>query len=73
MPNILIRERPEIRKIFNEIVSDAMFPEGTDIGTTSDILQIEAGGAAGDWITHQLGIPGAEAEIGGWNDYFKTW
>ena len=73
MPNNLRKERPDIKNIFEEIVSQVEFPEGTDIGSTTDILQIEAGGGAGDWITHELGIPAAEAEIGTWTDYKKSW
>ena len=73
MPNNLRKERPDIKNIFEEIVSQVEFPEGTDIGSTTDILQIEAGGGAGDWITHELGIPAAEAEIGAWTDYNKSW
>ena len=38
MPNNLRKERPEIKKIFDEIVSQVQFPEGTDIGPVSDIL-----------------------------------
>lgn len=43
------------------------------MGPSGDTLQIKAGGDAGDWITHQLGIAGAEAEIGAWTDYDHFW
>ena len=36
-------------------------------------MGIVAGGDAGDWITHELSIPAAEAEIGDWSDYNKMW
>ena len=62
-----------MKNIFAEIVQDATFPEGTDMGPSGVTLQIMAGGDAGDWITHELGINGAEAEIGSWTDYDHNW
>jgi hypothetical protein len=73
VPNTLGQEQPQIRSIFKEIVKESRFPEGTDIGSSTENVQIRASGIAGDWITKALGIPAAEAEIGGWNEYTKTW
>ena len=69
IPNTLSQEHPGLRQIYSEIVRDATFPDRTDIGPSGDSLQIRAGGDAGDWIAHELGIAGAEYELGSWLDY----
>jgi hypothetical protein len=73
IPNTLAQEHPDIKKIFTEIVNDADFPDGTRMGPSGDSLKIRAGGDAGDWITHALGIPGSEYELGAWTDYASDW
>lgn len=73
IPNTLAQEHPVIKQIFSEIVNDATFPDGTTMGPSGDSLQIRAGGDAGDWITHELNIPGAEFELGAWTDYDADW
>jgi len=62
---------PEINSIFNEIVKEAKFADGTDIGPSTENIGIVASGDAGDWITSFLAIPAAEAEIGSWDSYSK--
>lgn len=34
------------------------------MGPSTENLKVVAGGCAGDWITHELKIPGAEFELG---------
>lgn len=34
---------------------------------------MQAGGVAGDWINHELGIPTAESELGDWSMYNEFW
>lgn len=64
---------PEIKQVFNEIVNEAKFAEGTDIGPSTENIGIVAAGDAGDWILNELKIPAAEAEIGSWQSYNKNW
>lgn len=73
MPNNLAQKHPEIKKIFQELVEEAQFAPGTDIGPASELLGFKAGGSAGDWIVSELGIPAAEAEIGAWDSYGTDW
>jgi hypothetical protein len=68
-PYKLEKEYPDISQVFDEITEEAQFPEGMDIGPAIDNLGIVAGGDAADWITHTLGIPAAEAELGDKSDY----
>lgn len=73
MPNTLAQRFPEINSIFMEIVNEAKFAEGTDIGPSTENIGIVAAGDAGDWILNELSIPAAEAEIGSWDSYGKNW
>lgn len=72
-PNVLAEKYQEIAEVFKEIASESKFPESEDIGPSVQNIGIVAGGDAGDWITHELQIPAAEAEIGDWSDYNKMW
>jgi hypothetical protein len=54
-------------------VDQAKFAPGTDIGPSTETLGFQAGGDAGDYIVHDLGVPAAEAEIGAWEDYDMDW
>ena len=38
IPNTLAKDHPDIKNIFSEIVNDAKFPEGTDMGPSGDAL-----------------------------------
>jgi hypothetical protein len=62
-----------IKSVFKEFINEATFPLGTDIGPSTDNMSYRAGGIAGDWIVHDLGIPATEAEIGAWTDFYKNW
>lgn len=72
-PNVLTEKYQDIAEVFKEIASESKFPEQEDIGPSVQNIGIVAGGDAGDWITHELKIPAAEAEIGDWSDYNKMW
>lgn len=70
---MLSEKYPEISGVFKEIAQESKFPEGEDIGPSVQNIGIVAGGDAGDWITSELGVAAAEAEIGDWSDYNKMW
>ena len=72
-PNTLAAEHPKVKQFFDEMVREAKFPEDTDIGPASSTLGFQAGGSAGDWIAHEIGIPAGEAELGSWRDYAQDW
>jgi len=63
-PESLKKKLPEINMIFEEIIKESKWAEGTRFGSTAQILGAVVGGSAGDWIVHSLEIPAAEAEIG---------
>ena len=69
LPNDLMKARPELHQIFSEIVNDSQFPDGEQIGPSTETMGIQAGGDAGDWITYNLSIPAGEAELGQQSDY----
>ena len=69
----MAQEYPHMRELFYELVEEAKFPDGTDMGASGDTLQIKAGGIAGDWIVHELGVPAMEYEIGAWTDFDAQW
>ena len=73
MPNTLAEEHPDVMNMFNEIIAESKFAQGTDIGPSTQTLGFLAGGDAGDWMAHALGIPAAEYEIGSWEDYDEQW
>ena len=73
MPNKLSQEDPGINAVINELVEEAPFADGTDVGPSTENIGIVAGGDAGDWILEHLSIPAAEAEIGSWQDYTPEW
>ena len=56
----------------NEFIREANFPINTDVGPASEIIGIVVGGAAGDWISQELGIAAVEPEIGSNEDYNET-
>ena len=65
VPNTMAQEHPDISQIFNEIVDESQFPEGTNIGPSTEAMGgVSVGGIASDWIVHDLGIPSAEYELG---------
>ena len=72
-PNSLSQEYPWISQVYDEISNEAKFPVGTAFGPAYENLGIVAGGDAGDWITHSLGIPASEAEISAWEDLQYNW
>ena len=43
------------------------------MGPSTELMGLAAGGDSGDWITHELGIPAAEAELGTWSNYGVNW
>lgn len=51
-PNDLMTQNPKIHEIFDEIVQEAQFNDGEDIGPSTETMGIQAGGDAGDWITY---------------------
>jgi hypothetical protein len=57
----------------NELINEAKFPDGTDLGPSGDVIGFRTGGNSGDWIAHDLDIPAAEYEIGDWIQYKTNW
>ena len=43
------------------------------IGPSTEIMGFPAGGDAADWISKELGIPAAEAELGEQTEYRDNW
>ena len=62
-----------MKNMFYEIANEAKFGEGYDIGPGTEVIPGFVAGDAGDWVLSALGIPGAEAELGSWEDYTKQW
>lgn len=73
IPNTMAERNPLLRTVMTEIISEAKFPEKTDIGPASEILGKVVGGAAGDWIASTYDIPAVEPEIGAGGDYGPNW
>ena len=55
-----------------ELVQDSTFPDGMEIGSSFETIGIVAAGDAADWITTNLSIPAAEAEIGNYDDFTQN-
>jgi len=73
LPNKLATEQPDTKKFFQELIQESTFADGYDIGPSTETIGIVAGGDAGDWINHALGIMAAEAELGKWSAYNEQW
>lgn len=48
-------------------------PNNMQIGPSTEVMSMAAGGDSGDWSNKMLGIPSAEAELGLWSNYNMNW
>lgn len=57
------------KEFLRELVQEAQFPDGMDIGSSYETIGIVAAGDAADWIMMNQSIAAAEAEIGNYDDF----